>query len=287
MKELRTIKTLVLILVLFSVATQINAQEDNTVGKSFYDTRIVNGQSVETNSEGVMKFIIAHRFGLVSGGAYELYGLDQSTIRLGFDYGVTDKITIGIGRSSFEKTLDGFIKAKLISQKKENGSPVTVAWFSGIAANGIRFSDTERENKFEHRLAYSHQLLVARKWGDRLSTQIMPSFVHRNLVETAADNNDIISIGVAARYKASKKFTFSAELYNALPDMLSENNVNSLAIGIDWETKGHVFQFHFGNSRGMTEKFFIGETTDSWLDGDFRFGFNITRDFKIKGRKSR
>ncbi|MFK7756628.1 MAG: DUF5777 family beta-barrel protein [Flavobacteriales bacterium] len=287
MKVLKTIKSVLLGLSCFCVATQINAQDDAGVGKTFYDTRIVNGQSVETNNEGVMKFIIAHRFGPVNGGAFELYGLDQSTIRIGFDYGITDRISVGIGRSSNEKTFDGFVKGKLITQKKENGSPVTVTWFSGVAARGLRFTDPEVENKFEHRLAYSHQLLVARKWGDRLSTQLMPSFVHRNLVRTAEENNDIISIGGAARYVASKKFTFSVEYYYALPDMLTSSFENSLAIGIDWETKGHVFQFHFGNSLGMTEKFFIGETTGSWLDGDVRFGFNITRDFKIKGRKSR
>ena len=96
-----------------------------------------------------------------------------------------------------------------------------------------------------------------------------------------------MSIGAAARYVASKRFTFSLEYYHALPDMLSDPFENSLALGIDWETKGHVFQFHFGNSEGMTEKFFIGENRGSWADGDVRFGFNITRDFKIKGRKSR
>ena len=147
--------------------------------------------------------------------------------------------------------------------------------------------DDGRENKFEHRLAYTHQVLIARKWNERLSTQLMPSFLHRNLVLDTSQKNDIISIGAAARYVASKRFTFSLEYYHALPDMLSDPFENSLALGIDWETKGHVFQFHFGNSLGMTEKFFIGENTGSWADGDVRFGFNITRDFKIKGRKSR
>ncbi len=271
--------------ILFSVATHLKAQGE--LGKTFYDTRIVNGQSVETNNEGVMKFIIAHRFGPVSGGGYELYGLDQSTIRIGFDYGISDAFSVGIGRSSNEKTIDGFVKVKLLAQKASEGSPVTLTWFSGVAAKGLKFQDPDRKNLFEHRLSYSHQLLIGRKWGDRISTQLMPSIVHSNLVPTPEDNNDIISIGAAARFKASKKFTFSVEYYYALPDMLNDPFENSLAVGIDWETKGHVFQFHFGNSLGMTEKFFIGETRGSWADGDVRFGFNITRDFKIKGRKNR
>ncbi len=291
MKELLKTKfmRLFILCVLTCVATLIKAQETESepVGKSFYDTRIVNGQSIETNNEGVMKFIIAHRFGKINGGAYELFGLDQGTMRIGFDYGISDNITLGVGRSNYEKTIDSFFKARIIRQKKEKGSPVSITWFSGVAARGLKFSDDTRENKFEHRLAYTHQALIARRWNDRLTTQVMPSILHRNLVLTESENNDIISIGGAIRYVASKRFTFSVEYYHALPDMISDPFENSLAVGIDWETKGHVFQFHFGNSQGMTEKFFIGETTGSWADGDVRFGFNITRDFKIKGRKSR
>lgn len=279
-------KSSIIVGLLISVATLTNAQTQE-LGKTFSDTRIVNGQSVETNNEGVMKFIIAHRFGPVNGGGYELYGLDQSTIRIGFDYGISDRISIGVGRSSNEKTYDGFIKAKILSQSTSDGSPVTVTLFTGTAIRGLKFANPERDNKFEHRLAFTYQALIARKWNDRLSTQVMPSFLHRNLVMTSSEKNDIGSIGVAARYVASKRFTFSFEYYYALPDMLLDPFENSLAFGIDWETKGHVFQFHFGNSLGMTEKFFIGETTGTWADGDVRFGFNITRDFKIKGRKER
>lgn len=272
-------------MIFFSIA-MLNTLAQDAVGKTFYDTRIVNGQSVETNNEGVMKFIIAHRFGPVNGGAYELYGLDQSTIRIGFDYGISDRFSIGIGRSSNEKTFDGFAKLKLIEQKNE-GSPITLTYFTNAAIRGLDWPNDSLPREFKHRLFYTHQFLIARKFSDRFSGQIMPSLVHRNLVQTADMSNDIISLGLAARYVASKSFTFSFEYYYTLPDMLTDEFENSLAIGIDWETKGHVFSFHFGNSLGMTEKFFIGETTGSWIDGDVRFGFNITRDFKIKGRKER
>ncbi len=272
--------------VIFSCITILNSWSQESVGKTFYDTRIVNGQSVETNNEGMMKFIIAHRFGPVNGGAYELFGLDQSTIRIGFDYGITDNFSIGIGRSSNEKTFDGFLKYKFVQQKNE-GSPITVTYFGNSALRSLDFPADSIPREFKHRMFYTHQLLIARKFSDRFSAQIMPSFLHRNLVETEEMNNDIISIGSAARYKATKALTFSFEYYYALPGMLTDGFNNSLALGIDWETKGHVFSFHFGNSLGMTEKFFIGETTGSWSRGDVRLGFNITRDFKIKGRKER
>lgn len=255
-------------------------------GKSFYDTRVINGQSVEMLNEGTMKFIISHRFGAISGGAYELWGLDNSTIRLGLDYGIKNWWTIGIGRSSFEKTFDGFTKFRLVRQKYgEEKSPVSMVWFSSIAINGERWEDPERENYFSSRIDYTHQLLIAHKFNDRLTGQLMPSLVHRNLVETADEANDVLAIGTAARYVASKRFTFSVEYYYVLPDQLAEGYYNSLSVGIDIETKGHVFQLSFGNSRGMIEKFFIAETTGQWSEGDIHFGFNITRDFKVKGKK--
>lgn len=284
MKVLRITSCLFLLCV--AMLTAQAQEEKKEVGKSFYDTRIVNGQSTETNNEGVMKFIIAHRFGNVNGGAYELFGLDQSTIRIGFDYGITDNFSVGIGRSSNEKTFDGFAKLKLLKQTTD-GSPVSLVYFANVAARGLDWPNDSIPRDFKHRLFYTHQLLISRKFSDRFSGQLMPSFVHRNLVATPEMNNDIISMGAAARYVATKSLTFSFEYYYALPDMLTDGFENSLALGIDWETKGHVFSFHLGNSIGMTEKFFIGETTGSWLDGDVRIGFNITRDFKIKGRKAR
>jgi len=279
MKELLKIKLICILL--FSTNISVGQEE---ISKTFYDTRIVNGQSTELSQEGQMKFIIAHRFGQVNGGAYELFGLDQSTIRLGLDYGIKDWLNIGVGRSSNEKTLDGFVKVRLMKQDLES-KPVSIVALSNVAMNGLKSADPDREILFSSRMFYSYQILVSRKMSDRISLQLMPSLVHRNLVPTEGIAHDVLSIGSAIRFQVSKRLTINAEYYYVLPDQLSDEFENSLAIGFDLETKGHVFQFHIGNSRGMTEKFFISETRGSWMDGDIRLGFNITRDFKIKGRK--
>ena len=251
--------------------------------ETFDDTRIVNGHSVETQKEGAMKFIIAHRFGALNGGIRELYGLDESTIRLGFDYGITDNITIGVGRSSFLKTVDGFVKAKLIHQST-SGSPVSLAYFGSADIYTVEdFAPREVDTKY--RWTYVNQLLLARKMSDKVSLQIMPTYVHRNLVATSDLSNDILSIGGAGKFQITKILSFKAEYYYALPNQLSDLNTNSLALGFDIETKHHVFQMHLGNSRGMIEKYFITETYGKWGEGDIMLGFNITRDFQIKGRK--
>lgn len=278
-------RLLLLVFILITLYPSVHSQDKGEKTQfTFKDTRIVNGQSVETMDEGQMKFIISHRFGNVSGGLEEFFGLDQSTIRLGLDYGVYDWLTVGVGRSSFEKTVDGFLKAKVFHQRVDNHSPVSLTLLSSIAVRTIDFDD-ERDEFFSSRLFYNFQAIVARKFSEQFSLQIMPTLIHRNLVNTASSNNDVIAIGAGTRYQLTKMISFQTEYYHTLPDQIDDVFTNSLSLGFDIETKNHVFQLNFSNSRGMIEKFFIGETRAKWEDGDFFFGFNITRDFQVKGKK--
>lgn len=272
--------------VVLLVGTLGRAQE-SAPERIFYDTRVVNGHSTELTDHGQMKFIISHRFGRVNNGAYSLWGLDNATMRMGLDYGATPWLNVGIGRSSFEKTVDGFVKARVLRQNNGKGRrPVSVALLAGMSVNGLRFDDPERNDNFSHRINYTYQALIARRFGDRLSLQVMPTVVHRNLVPDETIAHDIVTLGVAGRFMATKRFTVAAEYYAVAegevgPDL--QNNV--LSVGFEIETKAHVFQIHMSNSRGMTEKFFAAGTVSRWDAGEIHLGFNITRDFKIKGRK--
>lgn len=246
----------------------------------FSDNRIINGHSAETTHKKTLKFIMSHRFGYINTGAYELWGLDQSTIRIGFDYGISDKLTVGIGRSSNQKTYDGFMKYQLYRQTNEKPLIVTAMVASSI--NTLKFNDTQKlilEN--QHRLYYTSQLLIAKKVTKSLSLQLMPTFIHRNVVETKAEKNNVLAIGVAGKLKLSQKFALTSEYYYTLPDQLAPQYTNSLALGVDITTKKHVFQLHFSSSKGMTERFFITETTGNWSDLEIGFGFNMSRDFTL------
>jgi hypothetical protein len=167
--------------------------------------------------------------------------------------------------------------------------PVSVSYLLDAQIKTIKFAETERDNLFSSRLYYTHQLLVARKFNERLTLQLMPTLLHRNLVTTKTEKNDVFAIGAAGRVKLSKRVTFNAEYYYVLPDQLSPAYTNVLSIGFDIETGGHVFQLHFTNSADMTYKGFITETTEDWFfknaDGKgmsgIRFGFNISRVFTI------
>lgn len=257
-------------------------EETNYVSASFKTNRVINLHSLESTAGGVLDFKISHRFGFLSGGFYELFGLDNASIRLGFDYGLTDRLTIGVGRSSFEKTFDGWAKYKILRQSSgAKNMPITLAILGTSALKSVKFADPDRENYFSSRLYYTGQLIIGRKFSEKFSMQISPTFVHRNLVATKAEKNDVLAVAGALRQKLSKRMALNAEYIYVLPDQLASEYKNSLSIGFDIETGGHVFQLHFTNSTSMIEKGFVAENIGSWTNGDIHFGFNVSRVFTI------
>jgi hypothetical protein len=223
-----------------------------------------------------------HRFGKLNDGAYNFFGLDNASIRLGLDYGITDRLAIGIGRSSIEKTYDGYIKYKLLQQTEGMKKiPVSVSILGTISNYTLRFSDKPYMNA-KFRTIYATQLLVARKITESLSLQVSPTWIHYNIVPTKNDNNDVFAAMIGGRMKLTKRLSLTAEYNYLLPDQLPSYDLrNSLSLGFDIETGGHVFQLIFSNSQGMIEQQFIGRTTGEWGNGDIYFGFNISRNFTL------
>jgi len=255
----------------------------NYASASFKTTRIINSQSIENVAEGVLDFKISHRFGRVNGGLSEFFGLDQATIRLGLDYGITDRLMIGIGRSTVQKAIDGFAKYKLLRQSSgKKNMPITLSLYSSIMVNAQAWANPERENYFSSRLFYTHQILIGRKFSSGTSLMLMPTLVHRNLVESTAIENTVYALGIGGRQKLTNRLALTFEYIYVLPDQIADIYTNSLSIGFDIETGGHVFQLHFTNSLGMMDKQYITETTGEWGAGDIHFGFNISRVFTLK-----
>lgn len=262
-------------------------EQKEFVKNAFKSTRVITGQSTEHMAAGVLDFRILHRFNPVNGGAYEFFGLDQATIRLGLDYGITDRLMVGVGRSSNRKELDGFIKYRVVWQSKgQEASPVSVILISGITRDGLKWDNPDRDNFETSRLAFYHQVLVGRKFSDAFTFQLLPTVVHRNLVETVQDKHDIYSLGFGTRLKLTRRIAINAEYFYNLPDQLPSNYENPLSIGFDIETGGHVFQLHITNSLGMNERSLLTGTTGSWGKGDIHFGFNISRVFTVSRPKA-
>lgn len=265
---------------LLDILEKETPQTDQIVTATFKGTRILNGHSIENRKDKELEFLISHRFGRVNLGFDELFGLDQSNIRFALEYGLNDDITIGLGRSSYEKTYDSFMKYSLLKQKKgANSFPFAVSLFGSVAVKTLKDFDPSDKRTFSESLFYVGQVLIARKVNSSFSFQLTPTYVHRNTVRINEDPHDIFALGLGTRIKLNKRVSFNSEYYIAMNESKSINARNSLAFGVDIETGGHVFQLILSNAITMIEKSFITETTDDFFAGDIHFGFNISRTF--------
>ncbi|MGZ5286474.1 MAG: DUF5777 family beta-barrel protein [Flavisolibacter sp.] len=258
------------------------------VYNAYKSSRVIMAQSMEMLRPGVLDFRILHRFGRINGGAYEFFGLDgPATVRLGLDYGISDNFTVGIGRSTFNKELDGFLKWRIIHQSTGPSSlPISLVAVAGTTVTTLKWSDPSRENYFTSRMAFYGQLIVGRRFSEGITLQVMPTIVHRNLVPNAEDPHDLVSVGAGARFKLTRRISFNLDYHYVLNQNESAGFHNPLSLGFDFETGGHVFQLHFTNSKGMNERSFLANTEYDWGNGDIFFGFNISRSFQIKKKRS-
>ena len=255
------------------------------VESSFKGTRVVNAQSLELPRPKILQFMIQHRFGSIENGFYDLFGMDYATIRFDFNYGLTERLSFGFGRSSLDKIYDIFVKTKLLRQSSGTRSfPVSVLLYSDIGIDTKRKSENDPAVKDEYlnRLLYVNQLIIGRKFNRSLSLEILPTLIHRNLVPTNQDDHDLVSVGIAGRYKLSNRISVNADYFIPLGDR-SEDYQNSLAIGVDYETGGHVFQVMIANSQGPYEYTFIENARGNFSTGVLYLGFNISRAFTLAG----
>lgn len=297
MKQLLMNGSAILLLCLISIKSYsqdndlLNLVEDKTpkkeiVKNAFKSIRVINGHSMEFLSPGTMDFRILHRFGQLNQGSKNFFGLDQASMRLGFDFGILQNLQVGVGRSTFKKELDGYLKYAPIRQSTGSHSfPATIAFVAGITMNTMDFADPAMDNYMSNRLAYYFQSIIGRKFSEGLTLQLSPTLVHNNLVPYSYQPNDVYSLGFGGRVKMSKRMAFTWDYFYLFNGIEKNTNYNPLSVGVDIETGGHVFQLHVSNAVGMNERAFITETTSSWENVDIRMGFNLSRIFQIKKHK--
>ncbi|MEX2350585.1 MAG: DUF5777 family beta-barrel protein [Flavobacteriaceae bacterium] len=267
---------------LMEILEQETPAQTHYVTGTFKGTRIINGHSIENRTKGILEFLISHRFGKINNGIDELFGLDESNIRFALEYGLTDDLMLGLGRSSFDKTYDGFAKYKLLKQRYgEKPFPISMSLFGSIAIKTLKDYEPENKPEFTDRIFYTSQIFIARKFSESFSFQITPTYIHRNSVKIEEDPHDIFAIGSGFRHKLTKRMSINMEYFYTINPLKSINTKNSFAIGVDIETGGHVFQLMVSNAITMIEKSFITETTDDFFKGDIHLGFNITRAFHL------
>ncbi|NDI99439.1 hypothetical protein GWA97_10175 [Flavobacterium sp. LaA7.5] len=280
-------KKLILAACLFGAIT-VSAQDDllaeldstqtvseNYVTAVFKGLQIVTLQTTKMPAKKEFYFVVSHRFGSVKDGISEFFGLDMATTKIGGVYGITDWLSVSASRHTMLKMYETSIKCRLARQG--DNFPLEIVGYNTVDINTFLEEKDYPKIEFNDRLAYISQLLISRKLSDKVSLQLVPSFIHKNLYDPAIENDNQFSVGAGGRVKLTKRLSLNAEyVYNAdKPDFY----VNPLSVGLDIETGGHVFQLIFTNSQSMTESGYITHAAGDWGDGDFFFGFNLYRVF--------
>ena len=275
------------IILFISISVSLHSQEDLLgliddnpktipVMATFKATRIVNAQSIEMPKPRILEFVILHRFGSMANGAYDLFGMDEAVIRFDLEYGFSDRLSIGIGRSSLNKTYDIFSKLKIIDQRTGHRSfPISLVLFTKMEIETIM-----KDMDMQDRYTYDVQFLLAKKLNRSLSLQLMPTFIHRNLVETHNDHHDLISLGIGGRIKMTRRTSINFDTFFPIGKR-GETYKQGWGIGYDIETGGHVFQLMVTNARGSFESEYIENASGAFEDLNLYLGFNISRAFYL------
>lgn len=278
----------IILLACLSFAMAATAQEDLLneldsvqVGDEAYATaafkglQIVTLQTTKIPAKNEFYFVVSHRFGTVKDGISEFFGLDMATTKLGGVYGITEWLSVSASRHTMLKVYETGIKYRLARQG--SSFPLEIVGYNTAGINTFLEEEDYPKLEFADRLTYTSQLLISHKVSDKISLELVPTYIHKNLYDPAIENDNQFAVGAGGRVKLTKRLSLNMEyVYNAdKPDFY----VNPLSVGLDIETGGHIFQLLFTNSQAMTESGYITNAAGDWGDGDFFFGFNLYRVF--------
>ncbi|HAP70434.1 MAG TPA: hypothetical protein DCR04_12050 [Flavobacteriales bacterium] len=314
------------------------------VTATFKTTRVINAHSIETVKAKTIDVRISHRFGNiystrnVNHGPDSFFGFDNvADVRLAVEWGITDELMVGMGRSQMNNLIDGFVKWRFLTQTSDNKIPISLAFLGNIGVNpstrstfysGVKSylwdgiyayvqnpdnpsdpNDTVRvqtappvygsSKLFFHRLSYTAQLIIARKFSPSISIELLPTYIHRNFVGNQDGENSLLAMGLAGRFKVAKRvaiiadyfFVFTPSFFKLVHegeykyDMLGPNKFHMpISIGVEVETGGHVFHIDISNAKGIVSNNFLTESPDSWQYAEIKLGFNISRVFNVGKR---
>lgn len=281
---------------------QLDEDPKEKVSATFKSGNLINVKTTETLHKGELDFRVDHRFGDIAGkagGAKTFFGMDQSTdIRIGFDYGLSNKLSLGIARAKgagpATQLYEGAVKYRFLEQNVAGGSPVSAAFFGSALLSSAKASADRSSaasyRSFTQRFMYVSQVILARKFSPNFSFEVLPTYVHRNFT-AYGDSNGMLALGLGGRMKMTKRMALVADYFlpfsrrAEMEKIWGQKYYNALGLGLELETGGHVFHLNFTNATAVQEAQIIPETTRSWGKGEFRWGFSIARRFSV-GKKA-
>jgi hypothetical protein len=290
---------------LFSNSGKSDAEKQPV--KIFNSQKAINANTTEVVGKGKMEFKVGHNFGDVggsNGGVRRFFGLDNAAdIRIAFEIGLGKKFDLIVGRTRGASTVAqlqelGF-KYQLANQYENDPShPFSLAVFGNAVlitqkANKIDNQDNSFRS-FSDRMSYTLQAILARKMG-RVSVQLNPTLVTRGY-SISYDQNTLFALGGALRFPVSKNVHLIMDYFHTFRNQASKDSFKVKsnikfydAIGVGFEIKvgGHNFNLNFTNATELLENRFIPRTVSTWTNGQFRWGFTISRTFVIARQKEK
>ncbi|WP_343912351.1 DUF5777 family beta-barrel protein [Aquimarina litoralis] len=260
---------------------------------TFKSTRIAIGHSIENRKKGVLQIMAMNRWWNVPNHQGQSFVADKWSARLALEYGISDRLSTGFGWTTLEDVYDGFLKYNLIRQrKKSKKSFFSITLFQNASyrseSNGRSaiyggFEDTS----FQDRLAFTSQVLIARKFTPQFSAQISPTFIHRGSSLSDEDPNNHFAVGIGGRYKVGGHVSIVSEYYYVANPIQSVDTFGAFALGVNWELSDLILQFHMTNAWSTVEDVFITQTPNNFnlQDGNFTFGFTATFALHLSQKK--
>lgn len=270
--------TLFLLFMSLSAEAQMERQRASITEsvETFWTPTLVSQTTTETLQARNLNSTIMHSFGIATTNAIQnFFGLDNiQNVRLGLDYGLTDRWSVGIGRSSLFNVVDIRSKYALLQQNSDGSKPISLA-----LKGDLGIITQENRQPFEDDLSTLVSAIISKKVNESLSLQLSPMYGYYSSVN-AGQENHLFSVGMGSQIKFAERYSLIAEYYPIIGNRNSGTK-NAFSLGLNIQTGGHVFQLFFASTRWHLEQYVIANNRDQFWAGDFRFGFNVNRIFGL------
>lgn len=277
-----------MIISLLLPAMKSYCQEDTDDGKlpvrsTFETTQLIDNPTIMGPVAGQLQLNILHRFGTVQNGITDLFGVyAPSNIKLALNYGITDRIMVGIGTTEINKLQDLNWKVALLQQNRSGSIPVSISYFGNFvidARSKDAFGDPSRY-KDMHRLSYFTEIIFARKFSDAISLQVAPTFAYYNAVDTAHRNANLgVSLGGRVKISDSKAIIFEYDQPLTGAKYSAFDAKPNLGLGLEIGTATHAFQVFASTARNIIPQEVFVYNQNDFTKGEIVLGFNITVRF--------
>ncbi|WP_445666140.1 DUF5777 family beta-barrel protein [Fodinibius sp. AD559] len=268
------------ILLLFSIQSmaQMERERANVVEpvETFWTPTLISQATTEHLPAGNLNVTIMHNFGIATTNPIQnFFGLDNiQNVRLGLDFGLTNRWSAGIGRSSLFNVVDFRTKYALLRQNTDGSKPISIS-----LKGDLGIVTQENRQPFKDDISTLTSAIISKKFNEQISFQLSPMYGYFTSVDTG-DNNHLFSLGMGTQINLSERFGFIAEYYPIIGEKNLNTN-NAFSLGLNIQTGGHVFQLFFTSTRWHLEQYVLAQNRELFWAGDFRFGFNVNRIFGL------